>query len=402
MTALGPDTILQRAPNLEIHLDASDGLQIEVEGRVVDCAAHALRVLDAFAGPTSLQIASDRLGACSAEQRVQLADTVVQLYEANILRDTADGGAIRIPTAHGFGAPLQHVAMLNDRTRTASFLSAIREVVRAGDVVVDIGTGTGILAVAAARAGASRVYAIERTTIADVAAGVFATSGVGERITLVRGGSSEIELPEPADVLVSETIGNDPLNERLIEIARDARSRFLKPQACFLPERLTVLGLPLTIPSEQLNRRTPTADVLERWRKWYDLDFSPLAEVAAQSRYCTFQIASQNVIDWPVVGDPVVLAELDVATAETSEVLDRLVEGRATATGVLNGLLVYFEAKLGSTLLSTHPRRASTHNSWDSPVWCFHGALHVRPGDRFQLRYQFGRPGDLSQVTLVA
>jgi predicted RNA methylase len=54
-----------------------------------------------------------------------------------------------------------HLAMLDDRNRTAAYLEAIRDGVREGDVVVDIGTGTGVLAAAAAQAGARRVYAIE-------------------------------------------------------------------------------------------------------------------------------------------------------------------------------------------------------------------------------------------------
>jgi predicted RNA methylase len=110
----------------------------------------------------------------------------------------------------GASLPL-HLALLNDRRRTTSFLDTIATVVRPGDVVVDVGTGTGVLALAAARAGARHVYAIEMGGIADCAEGLFEASDASDRITLVRGRSLDVRLPERADVLVCELIGHAPL-----------------------------------------------------------------------------------------------------------------------------------------------------------------------------------------------
>ena len=78
--------------------------------------------------------------------------------------------------------------MLDDDRRTEAYLAALTKAVRPEDVVLDIGTGTGVLAVAAARAGARHVYAVEATDIADVAERVFTANGVGDRVTLIRGG----------------------------------------------------------------------------------------------------------------------------------------------------------------------------------------------------------------------
>ena len=401
MMSLGPDTILQRAAGLALHLDSANDVRIVIDGRVVPCGSQGLRVLDAFAWPTPVRVASERLQAQSAEHWIHVISTITHLHEAGVLRDASHDRPGSSRVSGGFAAPAVHVLMLNDRIRTSAFLAAIREVVRPGDVVVDIGTGTGVLAIGAARAGAARVYAIESTAIADVAEDVFATSGVGDRITLVRGWSSEVVLPERADVLISETIGNDPMNERLLEIARDARRRLLKPGARYIPGHVAVFGLPVTIPGDRLSRRVATPDVLERWRSWYDVDFTALARAAGRSGHHSFEMRPSEAREWPVLSAPVLLAESDVASVETSVVPLRTLEARATTAGTLNGLLVYFEARLGSTVLSTHPALAGADNSWASPVWYLAESRRVEPGETFRLQYRFGRPSDLSEVTLL-
>ena len=68
--------------------------------------------------------------------------------------------------------------MLHDERRTGDYLAALAAAVRPSDVVLDIGTGSGVLAVAAAKAGARHVYAVEASDIADVAERVFAVNGV--------------------------------------------------------------------------------------------------------------------------------------------------------------------------------------------------------------------------------
>jgi predicted RNA methylase len=92
--------------------------------------------------------------------------------------------------ARGVGALGLHVALLNDRRRTGA--ETITQVVKPGDVVVDLASGTGILALAAARAGAAHVYAIESTAVGRVAQALFEANGFGDRITLLSGWSTRL------------------------------------------------------------------------------------------------------------------------------------------------------------------------------------------------------------------
>ena len=167
-----------------------------------------------------------------------------------------------------YDAPGVHTRMLNDRVRTEAFLRAIRETVKPDDVVLDIGTGTGVLATAAAQAGARRVYAVEASGILGAARELFEANGFGNIIQAIEGWSTQISLPEPADVLVSETIGSDPLEERILEIALDARRRLLKPGARLCPSVLEVWALPVLAPAGELDQRFFTEDSVSRWKSW--------------------------------------------------------------------------------------------------------------------------------------
>ena len=97
-----------------------------------------------------------------------------------------------------------HRTMICDRVRTGAFRRAIESVVRPGDIVLDVGAGSGILSVFAARAGAARVYAVERTPAAVLARELAAANGVAEIVRVIHGDVTDVELPERADVIVSE------------------------------------------------------------------------------------------------------------------------------------------------------------------------------------------------------
>lgn len=117
---------------------------------------------------------------------------------------------------------------LIDEERTMAFAKAIAATVRAGDVVVDMGTGSGVLAMLAARAGAKKVYAVEidRSNIATLDA-VFRANGLEERIVLIHGDVCKLDLPEKVDVIIGEMIAT-ALIEELQVPAMNNMLRFAK------------------------------------------------------------------------------------------------------------------------------------------------------------------------------
>jgi len=186
-------------------------------------------------------------------------DTVLLAQSIAETRRVADHS---VATAIGV-APLAkyHFSMLNDKARNKAFAAAIQKAVirRQPSLVLDIGAGTGLLAVLAARAGAPRVYAIEMATeMADVAIDVVANNNMthavrvvsshSSRVCLGDGVATNVGIPpskiEPwvrkADLLICEILGTDPLCGGLLPTLRDARSRLLHPDAVVIPSGIEV------------------------------------------------------------------------------------------------------------------------------------------------------------------
>jgi SAM-dependent methyltransferase len=143
----------------------------------------------------------------------------------------------------GFSDPGEHAFMLLDEVRTAAFARAIAAVVRPDDVVLDIGTGTGLLALLAARAGARRVYAIERTGMVELAREHVRDNGVESIVQVIRCDLEQLAqdgLPEPPTVLISEVLGHFAPAEGQHHLFRIAR-RLATPDARLIPSSYRIV-----------------------------------------------------------------------------------------------------------------------------------------------------------------
>ncbi len=281
-----------------------------------------------------------------------------------------------------------HVAMLNDRARTSAYLAALRAAVGPGDVVLDVGTGTGVFAVAAALAGARHVFAIEGGPVRGVASRIFAANGVAQRITLIPRWSTSARLPEPADVLVAELIGDEPLAEGIVGIARDAVRRMLTPSARLIPGRVRVFAAPLEAPADAVGRLTFTPDALDRWRAWYGIDFGPLSAVVA-GRTFGHALNPHEMRAWTALADPVAVMDVDLRRRGPVRTRRR-VTITASAEGLLNAIALYFELEGPTgTFHSTRPAIVGADNHWRSPVHLLDAPIELRSGDAFELRYRY-------------
>ncbi|TWB48831.1 tetratricopeptide repeat protein [Nitrospirillum viridazoti] len=171
----------------------------------------------------------------------RLAEAVVHTETALELKPDFIEAELQLAKLRTALTPRWHVPMMNDVERNAAYEAAITAAVRPGDIVLEIGTGSGLLAMMAARAGAAQVYTCEADpVIAETARAIIATNGYADRVTVIAKPSGAVtvgkDLPRPADLLVSEILSSDLLSERVLPAVRDARDRLLTPEARIIPQ----------------------------------------------------------------------------------------------------------------------------------------------------------------------
>ena len=157
--------------------------------------------------------------------------------------------------------------MIKDRVRMDTYLQALKQHIFPGAVVLDIGTGTGIHALMACQLGAEKVYAIEPADAIELARQIAAVNGYSDRIAFFQDLSTNIDLPEPVDVIVSDLHGVLPWFFQHIPSIVDARQRFLKPGGVLLPQGSKVWGAIVEAPELDYKYASPWHDALERVRE---------------------------------------------------------------------------------------------------------------------------------------
>jgi len=278
--------------------------------------------------------------------------------------------------------------MVSDRFRTDAFAAAIREVVQPGDVVLDVGTGTGILSMFAAKAGARKVYGIDATDIAEVATDLVKANGLSDQIQILRGRAGELQLDQKVDLIISEWLGNAAFAEGMLHAVLDARDHNLTQAGRMLPSKVRVLIAPLDEPILY------NTDGPGFWREpIHDLDFSSLQEVElTQGR--TMQIRVEPAA---VLAPGQALLELDLLTASMEDVwFEGQLEFVPVREGVLNGFCLWFEAELSrSVVLDTGPFSPETH--WAQTYMSF-SPRPVRAGERVEVSVDFSFDPDPAAV----
>jgi protein arginine N-methyltransferase 1 len=253
-------------------------------------------------------------------------------------------------------SPYAHEKMLMDKIRCDAYQDAIQRTVKPGDVVVDLGAGTGLLSFFALQAGARHVYAIEASGIADIAAELIEANGFRDRITLIRENSKKVGLPELCDVLVTETLSCFCFDdENIIESIADARERFLKPGGRIIPYSAETFLVPFSSDSFGVGRLVGINPA--NGSSFYDLDYRPLAEkFFNEGRFVRASGQPRMVLSQPALCYHV---DFQKDTQNPGKILVPFLIGD---DGRLDGFLGWFEALLcEGVTLSNSPNLPITH-----------------------------------------
>ena len=260
-----------------------------------------------------------------------------------------------------------HARMFGSDTRNRAYAAALRRVVSVGDVVLDIGTGTGLLAMLACQAGASRVYAVESSPIVAHARALAARNGLATRITFLEQSSLTLTLPERVDVIVSDVRGVLPLAAGALTTLIDARTRFLKPRGRMVPAADVVCGAAVAAPDIY---RT----LVDVWgRSESGIDASPIRCAASQ------QIAPVNSGDLRALTDVITWKRIDYLTCETPSASGPMRWEIPEHAGLSDGFALWFEARLADDIsYCTGPGSGddlygAAFFPWPEPIACAAG-----------------------------
>jgi SAM-dependent methyltransferase len=231
-----------------------------------------------------------------------------------------------------------HRLMLADGPRMQTYQQAIEAVVRPGMRVMDLGTGTGILAMWAARAGAE-VVAVEPHAIIEVAKRLASDNGLADKITFIRADSQQLTLPAPVDLVITECMGNFFVTDEMQPVLRDLK-RHLAPGGTTLPRRIT-----LHLAAAML----PFWNEITFWDQPVGgFDFSGALDFATQQAYV---VATDVELVATEVAEVASFPLVDAPNAQTLTAMLPVTKSRT-----LHALVGWFEAELApGVTLSTKP-----------------------------------------------
>ncbi|WP_237532282.1 50S ribosomal protein L11 methyltransferase [Streptomyces sp. SID8352] len=267
-----------------------------------------------------------------------------------------EGLSTEVPAFREFAresVPRWHFAMLNDHERNDALATALERVVPQDGTVLDIGAGTGLLAMMAVRAGARHVYSCETNPLmVEVARQVVAAEGYADRVTVLPCRSDELvvgrDLPRRADALVSEIVDCGLIGEGILPSVRHARRELLAPDGVMLPRRARLLGSLL---------HSENAMNLNRVGRVGGFDVSRL-NVFATPGHFPFRLHT-----WPhrTLSDPVELLSFDFTEGPLGPGR-RALAIPARESGTVHAMVAWFELDLGGgVILRNSPENVGSH-----------------------------------------
>lgn len=230
--------------------------------------------------------------------------------------------------------------MIADRVRMDPYAYALKDAIGPDTVVLDIGAATGIHALLAAKFGARKVYAVELNDAIHLAKDLAAANGYAQRIEFFQELSTQVTLPEKADVVVSDLRGALPLFGNHIQSIVDARQRHLAPDGQLIPLRDT-LWVAL------VEARSVYRDLIKPWDYPYGLDMEIAKQIVLNSWSDEdgSEVRLRNLLM-----EPQIWATLDYASIVNPNVGISKLSGRVKRDGTAHGLLVWFDAEIGKGL----------------------------------------------------
>jgi Tfp pilus assembly protein PilF/precorrin-6B methylase 2 len=271
--------------------------------------------------------------------------------------------------------PAWHLPMINDEERNEAYQRALERNVKPDDLVLEIGTGSGLVAMMAARAGAAKVVTCEvLPEIAAIAKDVIGRNGYADRIDVIVKKSTQLrvgqDLPQKADLFVSELINVGLLAPNMISVIRHARENLVKPEARIIPQVAQVYGMLLQC--DHLARINPVREIA-------GFDMSPMDRVRSPG-YAQIDLAADP---HQRLSDDFAAFTFDFRT-DLSEADRHTLDVLATVPGICHGVAFWFDLEMDDKIIYRSSSQTRT-NHWKQAMHFFPQPIPVRPGEKLRI-----------------
>ena len=270
--------------------------------------------------------------------------------------------------------PEWHVPMMNEQHRNSAYFEALKAVVTPDSTVFEIGTGSGLLAMMAAKLGAKQVTTCESMPlIAKTAQQIIQDNHFEKTIKIIAKKSTDInvgaDLKAQADILVSEIFSSELLGEHVLPSLEDAKKRLLKPNGKVIPAAGSIVVALFT--GEDIRRNLLVDDA-------FGFNLQGFNKIVSNKR-----MIARNDLNIELLSDSVAAFSFDFEGANTFPAQIKTLQITVKTAGLCYGLVQWIRLDMNGdekVMFENHPSQTSKVSNWQQCAYLFDAPIDVKVG----------------------
>ena len=283
---------------------------------------------------------------------------------------------MNLSVAKNLAIPAWHITMMNDLVRNNAYLDALKLAITNKDLVLEIGTGSGLLAMMSAKAGAKEVITCEASrTIATAAEEIIAENSYEKKIKVVNKKSTDLiigeDLPNKADIIVSEILSSEFVGEGVQATIVDANKRLLKKNGKMLPES-GAIKIALIGDNEEINEKVYVKEI-------NGFDFSKFNSKTGQKFPLNLK-TKPNLLSKTEVAFKFELCGLKIPSRK-----EKILILKANKSGLCYGIIQWLSIQIFKNVKYEN-KPGDTPSHWSTPIYCFDEPINVTKGQEIKVK----------------